>query len=43
MKLMKDKSIDEIEEMGRCARERMEKLFDKKKIVEQTVETIDRE
>lgn len=43
MKLMADKSIDEIEEMGRCARERMEKLFDKKKIVEQTVETIDRE
>ena len=40
MKLMADKSIDEIEEMGRCARERMEELFDKKKIVEQTVERI---
>ena len=40
MKLMADKSIDEIEEMGRCARERMEELFDKKKIVEQTVEYI---
>ena len=41
MKLMKDKSIDEIEEMGRCARKRMEKLFDKKKIVDQTLEIID--
>ena len=40
MKLMADKSIDEIEEMGRCARKRMEELFDKKKIVEQTVEII---
>lgn len=40
MKLMADKSIDEIEEMGRCARKRMEELFDKKKIVEQTVEHI---
>ena len=41
MKLMTDKSIDEIEEMGRCARKRMEKLFDKKKIVDQTLEIID--
>ena len=41
MKLMKDKSIDEIEEMGRCARKRMEKLFNKKKIVDQTLEIID--
>ena len=40
MKLMMDKSIDEIEEMGRCARKRMEKLFDKKKIVEKTVAII---
>ena len=40
MKMMTDKSIDEIEEMGRCARERMEELFDKKTIVEQTVEYI---
>ena len=43
MKLMMNKSAEELEEMGRCARKRMEKLFDKKKIVEQTVETIDRE
>ena len=41
MKLMMDKSIDEIEGMGRCARNRMEKLFDKKKIVDQTLEIID--
>ena len=41
MKLMTDKSIDEIEEMGRCARKRMDKLFDKKKIVDQTLEIID--
>lgn len=41
MKLMTDKSIDEIEEMGRCARKRMEKLFDKKKIVDQTAAIID--
>ena len=40
MKLMADKSVEEIEEMGRSARERMEKLFDKKRIVEQTAEII---
>lgn len=40
MKLMTDKSVEEIEEMGRCARGRMEKLFDKKKIVEQTAAII---
>ena len=40
MRLMADKSTEEIEEMGRCARKRMEELFDKKKIVEQTVEYI---
>ena len=40
MKLMADKSAEELEEMGRCARERMEELFDKMKIVEQTVEII---
>ena len=40
MKLMADKSTDEIEEMGRCARKRIEELFDKEKIVEQTVEII---
>ena len=43
MKMMADKSLEEIEEMGRCARERMEKLFDKNRIVEQTVEIIGRE
>lgn len=43
MKLMADKSAEEIEEMGRCARKRMEELFDKNKIVAQTVEIIDRE
>lgn len=41
IKLMAEKSPEEIEKMGRCARERMEQLFDKKKIVEQTVEIID--
>ena len=40
MKLMVDKSAEEIEEMGRCARKRMEELFDKKKVVEQTVAII---
>ena len=40
MKLMADKSAEEIEEMGRCARGRMEKLFDKKRIVEQTAAII---
>lgn len=40
MKLMADQSAEEIEEMGRCARKRMEELFDKKKVVEQTVEII---
>ena len=40
MKLMADKSDEELEEMGRCARERMEELFDKMKIVEQTAEII---
>lgn len=43
MKMMADKSLEEIEDMGRCARERMEKLFDKNRIVEQTVEIIGRE
>ena len=43
MKLMADKNEEEIEAMGRYARERMEKLFDKKKIVEQTIDIIDRE
>ena len=43
MKLMADKNEEEIEAMGRSARERMEKLFDKKKIVEQTIDIIDRE
>lgn len=42
MKLMADKNEEEIEEMGRYARERMEKLFDKKKIVESTFEIISR-
>lgn len=41
MKLMADKSVEEREEMGKCARKRMEEMFDKKKIVEQTVEIID--
>ena len=40
MKLMADKSAEEIEEMGRCARKRMEELFDKKKVVEQTAAII---
>ena len=40
MKLMADQSAEEIEKMGRCARKRMEEMFDKKKIVEQTVEII---
>lgn len=40
MKLMADKSPEEIEEMGRCARKRMEELFDKKMVVEKTVEII---
>ena len=40
MKLMADKSTEEIEEMGRCARKRMEELFDKKKVVEQTAAII---
>ena len=43
MKLIADKSAEEIEEMGRCARKRMEELFDKNKIGAQTVEIIDRE
>ena len=43
MKLIADKSAEEIEEMGRCARKRMEELFDKNKIVAHTVEIIDRE
>ncbi len=43
MKLMMDKSAEEIEEMGRCARKRMEELFDKKKIVEETAAIIDME
>ena len=42
MKLMVDKRVEEREKMGKCARKRMEELFDKKKIVEQTVEIIDR-
>lgn len=41
MKLMADKNVEEHEAMGRSARERMEKLFDKKRIVDQTVEIID--
>lgn len=40
MKLMADKSAEELEEMGRCARKRMEELFDKMKIVEKTEEII---
>ena len=40
MKLMADKSPEEIEEMGRCARKRMEELFDKKMVVEKTGEII---
>lgn len=40
MKLMAEKSTEEIEEMGRCGRRRMEELFDKKKIVEQTASVI---
>ena len=40
MKLMANKSTEEIEEMGRCARKRMEELFDKKKVVEQTAAII---
>lgn len=43
MKLMAGKSAEEIEEMGRCARKRMEGLFDKKKIVEKTAAIINRE
>ena len=42
MKLMADKSVDELEEMGRCARKRMEEMFDKEKVVEQTVGIISR-
>lgn len=42
MKLMVDKSVDELEEMGRCARKRMEEMFDKEKVVEQTVGIISR-
>ena len=40
MKLMTDQSTEAVEEMGRCARKRMAELFDKKKVVEQTVEII---
>ena len=40
MKLMAGKSAEEIEEMGRCARKRMEEMFDKKKVVERTVAII---
>ena len=40
MKQMADKSVEERDIMGRCARKRMEEMFDKKRIVEQTVEII---
>ena len=40
MKQMVDKSVEERNAMGRCARERMEKLFDKRRIVEQTAAII---
>lgn len=40
MKQMVDKSVEERDAMGRCARERMEKLFDKRRIVEQTAAII---
>lgn len=43
MKLMVDKSKEELMEMGRNARKRMEALFDKEKIVEKTVDIIDRD
>lgn len=41
MRLMVDKSVEEREAMGRCARKRMEEMFDKNKIVDQTVGIID--
>ena len=40
MKQMADKGVEERDMMGRCARKRMEEMFDKKKIVEQTAEII---
>lgn len=40
MKQMVDKSVEERDAMGRCARKRMEEMFDKNRIVEQTVEII---
>ena len=40
MKQMVDKSMEERDAMGKCARKRMEKMFDKNRIVEQTVEII---
>ena len=40
MKQMADKSVEERDIMGRCARKRMEEMFDKNRIVEQTVEII---
>lgn len=41
MKQMMEKTPEEREEMGKCARKRMEELFDKKKVVEQTVTMIE--
>ena len=40
MKQMMEKTPEEREEMGKCARKCMEELFDKKKVVEQTVAVI---
>lgn len=42
MSLIMEKSRKEIEEMGRCARKHVEEQFDKNRVVEKTVEIIDR-
>lgn len=43
MKLMMEKTQEELRDMGQNARKRMEEIFDKDKIVEKTVERIDLE
>lgn len=40
MKQMVNKSVEELNAMGRCARKRMEEMFDKNRIVEQTIKII---
>lgn len=42
MKQMVEKTPEEREEMGKCARKRMEELFDKNKIVAETIAIIER-